>query len=601
MSLPQCHKEGCRWRVWAPEKDAMVLRILPGRDGTKRAAERDISMHKDGWGYFSVDVRGAGAGDRYGYVVDGRLYPDPCSAFQPEGVYAASEVVDHAAFDWTDGDWRGKSFAELVFYEVHVGTFTPEGSFEAMIPRLDELAGMGINAVQLMPVAQCSGSRNWGYDGVFLYAVQDSYGGPMGLKRLVDACHRRGIAVFLDVVYNHIGREGNVLDHFGPYFSDKYGTPWGKAMNYDGEWSDGVREFVIDNVLYWAEEYHLDGLRLDAIHEMYDRNAVRIWDELYAAVKQWEARSGRRYYLIAESDTNDPRTVRSPELGGKGFDAQWLDDFHHALYVLLHPEGWRNYRDFGTIDQLAKAYEQGFVHSGEYVYFRRRRHGASAAGLSGEHFIVFNQNHDLPGNRPDGKRLAALVDGPTLKLAAAALLLSPYIPLLFMGEEYGEEAPFYFFSDYQEEATRNGLIEGRQTQFAAFQFDGEPRDPQDVQTFEDSRLRWEKRREGAHAELLALTTELLRLRREHPLLAGMSRDRMRVDVAGENGLAILRWSVRRDLELLCVLNFSAYSPMPFGRDHRDWKPLLVSCPVGDFVPPRSFGVFERRVVAPAGG
>jgi maltooligosyltrehalose trehalohydrolase len=558
-------------------------------------------MEKDAWGYFSVDVPDAGAGARYGYVVDGNFYPDPCSAFQPEGVYSASEVVDHDAFPWTDGDWRGKPFADLVFYEVHVGTFTSEGSFEAMIARLDELADIGINAIQLMPVAQCSGGRNWGYDGVFLYAVQNSYGGPAGLKRLINACHRRGIAVFLDVVYNHVGREGNILDHFGPYFSDKYGTPWGKAMNFDGEWSDGVREFVIGNVLYWAEAYHLDGLRLDAIHEMYDRNAVRIWDELSAAVKEWEARSGRRYYLVAESDTNDPRTVQSPELGGKGFDAQWLDDFHHALYVLLHPEGWRNYRDFGSIDQLAKAYEQGFVHSGEYVYFRRRRHGASAAGISGGHFIVFNQNHDLPGNRPDGKRLAALVDAPTLKLAAAALLLSPYVPMLFMGEEYGEEAPFYFFSDYQEEETRKGLIEGRRAQFASFQFDGEPRDPQDIGSFEDSRLRWERRREGQHAELLALTTDLLRLRREHPLLADLCKHRIRVDVAGENGLAILRWSAGRDLELLCLLNFSAYSPMPFGRDHRDWKPLLSSCPIGDFVPPRSFAVFERRVAAPAGG
>jgi maltooligosyltrehalose trehalohydrolase len=449
-----------------------------------------------------------------------------------------------------------------------------------------------------MPVAQCPGSRNWGYDGVFLYAVQNSYGGPAGLKRLVDACHQRGIAVFLDVVYNHIGGEGNILAHFGPYFTDKYGTPWGKAMNFDGEWSDGVREFVIGNVLYWAEEYHLDGLRLDAVHEMYDRNAIRIWDELHAAVKHWEAKRGRRFYLVAESDTNDPRTTRTPELGGQGFDAQWLDDFHHALYVLLHPEGWRNYRDFGAIDQLAKAYEEGFVHSGEYVYFRRRRHGASAAGISGGHFIVFNQNHDLPGNRPDGKRLSALVDLRVQKLAMAALLLSPYVPLLFMGEEYGEQAPFYFFSDYQEEETRKGLIEGRQKQFAAFQFEGEFRDPQEEAVFIDSKLRWEQRHEGAHGELLALTTELLRLRREHRLLGDLSKDRMRVDVVGEKGLVLQRWSAGRTLQLLCLLNFSAYSPMPLVRDHRVMRPLLSSCAIGDCVPPQSFVVFEHRLAAP---
>jgi maltooligosyltrehalose trehalohydrolase len=491
--------------------------------------------------------------------------------------------------------------AELVFYEVHVGTFTPEGTFEAMIPRLDELAGIGINALQLMPVAQCSGSRNWGYDGVFLYAVQNTYGGPLGLKRLVDACHRRGIAVFLDVVYNHLGGEGNVLAHFGPYFSEKYDTPWGKAMNFDGDWSDGVREYVIDNVLYWGEHYHVDGLRLDAIHEMYDRNALRIWDELYAAVKRREARSGRRFYLVAESDTNDPRTVRPPELGGKGFDAQWLDDFHHALYVLLYPEGWKNYRDFGAIGQLAKGYKEGFVHSGEYVWFRHRKHGASAAGISGEHFIVFNQNHDLPGNRPDGKRLSALVDLRVLKLAAAALLLSPYVPMLFMGEEYGEEAPFYFFSDYQEEETKRALVEGRRKQFAAFQFDGEPRDPQDLRAFEDSRLRWEQRHEGKHAELLALTSELLRLRREHPLLADLSKDRVRVDIVSEKGLVIERWSAEGDLRLFCLLNFSAYTVMPFLQEHRKWKPLLASCPIGDCVPPQSFAVFEQRVRAPGEG
>jgi maltooligosyltrehalose trehalohydrolase len=560
--------------------------------------KKDLSMIKDEWGYFSVDVPGVTAGVRYGYIVDGNFYPDPCSGFQPEGVYAASEVVDHAGYAWQDVGWRGRPSSEFVLYETHIGAFTPEGSFEAMIVRLDELAAMGITAIELMPVAQCSGKRNWGYDGVFLYAVQNSYGGPLGLKRLVDACHQRGLAVILDVVYNHIGREGNCLACFAPYFTDKYGTPWGKAMNLDGDWSDGVREFLIDNVLYWAEQYHLDGLRLDAIHEIYDRNAFRIWDELHAAVKHCEARLGRRFYLIAESDTNDPRTVKPPELGGKGFDAQWLDDFHHALYVLLYPEGWRNYRDFGAIEQLAKCYSQGFVHSGEYVRFRRRRHGASAAGIAGDHFIVFNQNHDLPGNRPDGKRLSGLVTPQVLKLGAAALLLSPYLPMLFMGEEYGEEAPVFFFSDYQEEATSRGLIEGRRQQFATFQFDGEPRDPQEEQVFLESKLRWEKRREGVHAELLALHVELLRLRREHPLLANDAPDRLRVDVVGEKGLAIRRWSVRRDLELICLLNFSIYSPMPLPPAHRRSKALLTSAPVLDCVPPQGFAVYEQRVPAP---
>jgi maltooligosyltrehalose trehalohydrolase len=551
-------------------------------------------MTKDEWGYFFTDVPGVVAGTRYRYIVDGQPYPDPCSAFQPEGIYADSEVVDHAGFEWRDSGWRGRSFNEFVFYEIHVGTFTAEGSFDAMIPRLDELAAIGITAIQLMPVAQFPGRRNWGYDGVFLYAVQNSYGGPQGLKRLVDACHQRRIAVFLDVVYNHLGPEGNCLDRYGPYFSDKYGTPWGKAMNFDGAGSDGVREFVIDNVLFWAEQYHLDGLRLDAVHEIFDRSAIRIWDELYAAVKRCEVRLGRRFHLVAESDTNDPRTVRPPELGGKGFDAQWLDDFHHALYVLLDPDGWRNYQDFGTIEQLAKSYSEGFVHSGEYVRFRQRRHGAPAVGIAGEHFIVFNQDHDLPGNRPDGKRLSELVGLPVLKLAAAAMLLSPFIPMLFMGEEYGEKAPFFFFSDYQEDGTVRGLIEGRKKQLASFQFAGEPRDPQDERVFQESKLHWEDRREGVHAELLALTTELLRLRRTHALLADGSGGRLRVDVLSEMGLSIRRWSVRRDLQLTCLFNFSAYSAMPSVRDQREWKLLLSSGPIEDYIPPHGFGVFEQR-------
>lgn len=610
MSYPRFDEGGCRFRVWAPGKETVALRLFPPEGDVGSTQEvavvkdfpgaQDIPMTKDEWGYFSVDVARVQPGDGYGYVPgDGRWYPDPCSAWQPGGVYAPSALVDHREYVWQDRGWRGRPFTELVFYEIHVGAFTPEGSFEAMIPRLDELAALGITALELMPVAQCSGSRNWGYDGVFLYAVQNTYGGPTGLKRLVDACHRRGIAVFLDVVYNHLGGEGNCLAAYGPYFTEKYVTPWGKAMNFDGEWSDGVKDFVAGNVLYWAEEYHLDGLRLDAIHEIYDRNAVRVWDELYAAVKRCEERLGRRFYLIAESDTNDPRTVQPPALGGKGFDAQWLDDFHHALYVLLHPPGWRHYQDFGGIEQLAKAYLTAFVHSGEYVQFRQRRHGAPAAGVSGEHFIIFNQNHDLPGNRPDGKRLAGLVELPVLKLAAAVVLLSPYIPMLFMGEEYGEQAPFFFFSDYQEAETTKGLTEGRRQQFVSFQFEGEPRDPQEEEVFLQSKLRWERRREGKHAELLALHTRLLRLRREHPLLADLSKDRLRVDVIGEKGLAVHRWSVRGDLRLACLFNFSFEAALPVGRDYTGWKKLVDSTDgeASGSLPPLGFVLYELRTFA----
>lgn len=531
-------------------------------------------MTKDQFGYFVADVPTARHGTRYQYKLKNTSYPDPASAYQPDGVYGPSEVVDHRIFPWTDASWRVPPFDELIFYEVHVGTFTPEGTFDAMIPRLSELALLGINALELMPVAAWSGERGWGYDGVFLYAVQHAYGGPAGLKRLVDAAHAHGIAVFLDVVYNHIGREGNCLEAFGPYFTGQYHTPWGKAINYDGAWSDGVREFIPDNAIYWAEHYHVDGLRLDAIHEIYDRNAVTIWDDLHSKVSEWEQRSDRRYYLVAESDTNDPRVVKPPGAGGLGFDAQWMDDFHHCLYVLLDPDGWKHYQDFGGMEQLARAWTEGFVHTGEYLRFRRRRHGASSAGLPGQCFVVFNQNHDLPGNRPGGERLSTLVGRNTLKLAAAVLLLSPYVPMLFMGEEYGEEAPFFFFSDYQDPATTQGLLEGRQEQFAAFNFEGKVRDPQDVALFRQSKLQWKKRSSGDHGELLGWYSELIRLRRGHPLLTDLSKRRLRADVVGTCGLSVYRYSVDVSRHLVCLFNFS----------HTDALSMTLSSAVGHPAP-----------------
>jgi len=519
-----------------------------------------LPMQKDPHGYFHVHVADIHHGDHYYYQPENdKLYPDPASPWQPEGVHGPSAVFDHRLHTWTDNSWRGLTFSSLIFYELHVGAFTPEGTFEAIIPRLAELADLGINAIELMPVAQCPGRRNWGYDEVFLYGVQDTYGGPEGLKKLVDACHRQGIAVFLDVIYNHVGKEGNILDKFGPYFSDKYHTPWGKAFNFDGDWSDGVKDFITGNAIYWAELYHIDGLRLDAIHEIFDRNAVSIWDLLYDTVKGWEQQNGRSFYLIAESDANSPRTVRPTASGGLGFDAQWLDDFHHSLYVLLDPNGRRHYEDFGRLDQLAKAYSEGFVHSNEYVNFRHRRHGASSAGLPGEKFIVFNQNHDIPGNRPGGERLSLLVDLPRLKLAAAAVLLSPYIPMLFMGEEYGERAPFYFFSDYSDPDIISGLG-SRQQQFATFNFDGEPRDPQLVQTFTSSRLNWDRRREDEHATLLEWHRKLISLRRSHPLLKDCSKNNFRADVLDGRGLALSRHSADQTQYLFSFFNFS---PDPF--------------------------------------
>jgi maltooligosyltrehalose trehalohydrolase len=592
MMYTNCHKGGCRFRVWAPERQQVSLRLYDRASGQRDAADeparrtdglpgRTIAMQKDAQGYFHADVDGVGDGDRYHYLLDDVFYPDPASGDQPDGVFGPSAVVDHRLFVWNDDSWHVPPFAQLIIYELHTGTFTPEGTFDAIIPRLPELASLGINALELMPVAACSGARNWGYDGVFLYAVQQSYGGPSGLKRLVDAAHSHGIAIFLDVVYNHLGPEGNCLDAFGPYFTEKYQTPWGKAINYDGAWCDDVRAFITGNAVYWAEHFHIDGLRLDAVHEIYDRNAVTIWDELHAAVEGWEQRSGRRFYLIAESDANDPRVVQPVSSGGRGFDAQWMDDFHHSLFVLLHPEGWKNYKDFGTVEQLAKAYVQGFVHTGEYLQFRHRRHGASAAGIAGDRFIVFNQNHDLPGNRPGGERLPSLVSIDTLKLAAAVVLLSPFIPMLFMGEEYGEDTPFFFFTDYQEPATSKGQVEGRRQQFAAFGFEGEVRDPQDPLLFEQSKLRWENRFTADHAALLDWHRELIRLRRTHPLLTDLSKRFLRADVVGPAGLSVYRYSAACDQHLVCLYNFSHSDSLaaPLGYAAKmggTWRLLLSS-------------------------
>ncbi|MBS1662740.1 MAG: malto-oligosyltrehalose trehalohydrolase [Bacteroidetes bacterium] len=592
MPAPFLDNDQCHFSVWAPAKKAMTLHLL--------SPAHTYPMTKDVNGYFHADVPNINHGDQYLYQPNDDIpLPDPASPWQPKGVHGPSAIVDHAKYDWQDHSWHNHPFSSLIFYELHVGTFTPEGTFEAIIPRLHQLAELGINAIELMPVAQCPGSRNWGYDEAFLYAVANNYGGPDGLKALVDACHQRGIAVFLDVIYNHIGREGNILNRFGPYFTDKYHTPWGPALNFDGAWSDGVKEFVIGNVLHWAEHFHIDGLRLDAIHEIFDRNAITIWDQLRGAVSDWEERSLRRFYLIAESDLNSPRVVQPTITGGKGFDAQWLDDFHHSLYVLLDRKVWKHYKDFGHLSQLAKAYTEGFVHSNEYVFFRQRKHGASSAGLPGHRFVVFNQNHDLPGNRPDGKRLSALVDLPRLKLAAAAVLLSPYIPLLFMGEEYGETNPFYFFSDYSDPEITNGLQEGRKKQFAEFDWDGEPKDSQAIETFQASILDWDRRKSGSHAELLAWHKKLLDLRKNHPLLSDLTKNNFRADLLSNQGVALYRHSADQSHHLLCLLNFSDHpltAHLDYGAPETPWKNVLDHSTSLGFLlvlPPWGVSVYEQ--------
>ncbi|RAJ92478.1 maltooligosyl trehalose hydrolase [Larkinella arboricola] len=540
----------CIFTVWAPEKKSMTLLLLD-------PSEREILMDRGKWGYFSVELTDIKPGTRYYFKPDGgKPYPDPASHFQPEGIHGPSAVVDQGAHTWQDQSWRGLSFQDLILYELHVGTFTPEGTFEAIIPRLDDLAATGINALELMPIAQFPGVRNWGYDGVYLYSVQDSYGGPAGLKKLVDACHARGMAVFLDVVYNHLGPEGNYFDQFGPYFTEKYCTPWGNAINFDEEWADGVRDYISNNPLHWFEHYHIDGLRFDAIHEVFDMGAVSIWELIHTTVKVLERRLGRSLHLVAESDLNSPKVIKTPEAGGLGFDAQWLDDFHHALYVLLDKAGRDRYADFGRMEQLAKALTDGFVMSGEYTTFRKRKFGASSAGIPGDRFVAFNLNHDQVGNRVSGERLCHLIDFERQKLAAAVLLLSPYVPMLFMGEEYADESPFFYFVDHSDADLIHAVKEGRKQEFAAFSSDTEPQDPFEIETFTKSRIQWEKRTEGKHRIILEWHRKLIELRRTEAVLKNVAKNDIRVTVLGQAGLVVHRQSVGGYDYLIGLYNFS---------------------------------------------
>jgi maltooligosyltrehalose trehalohydrolase len=540
----------CEFTVWAPEKKSMVLHLLGSEP-------RQLKMEADGFGYYCTEVKNVEPGLQYYFQPEGRKdVPDPASHYQPEGVHGPSSVVDHASFIWSDHAWRGIPFGDLILYELHVGTFTTPGTFEAVITHLDDLKAIGINAIELMPVAQFPGSRNWGYDAVYPYAVQNSYGGPEGLKKLVDTCHQKGMAVFLDVVYNHLGPEGNYFSEFAPYFTRKYSTPWGDAINFDGDWSDGVREYFSENPLHWFEHYHIDGLRIDAIHMVYDSGAIHFWELTHEKIRKLEQRLGRSLYTIAESDLNSPKVTKGSDNGGYCFSAQWLDDFHHSLYVLLDTRGKDRYVDFGTIEQLAKAYKEGFVHSGEYVKFRKRRHGASSAGVEGDKFVIFNLNHDQVGNRVKGERLCMLVDHERLKLAAAAIFLSPYIPMLFMGEEYADRSPFYYFVSHSDEALIKAVQEGRKKEFEEYKWDAEPPDPQSEKTFFDSKLNWSARNTGEHRIMLEWHQKLVAVRNEYKALKNFSKNDVHTYVIGTCGLVIHRQEPGGFQHMLCIFNFS---------------------------------------------
>ena len=540
-------QERCRFAVWAPFAQKVDVHIVAPQ-------ERLLPLEQDAEGYYSAHVESVQPGSRYFYRLDGdKEYPDPASRFQPEGVHGSSQTLD-AGFVWEDANWAGLPLHQYIVYEIHVGTFTPEGTFDAVISLLDGLKETGISALEIMPVAQFPGNRNWGYDGVYPFAVQNSYGGPDGLKRLVNACHKREMAVVIDVVYNHLGPEGNYCGEFGPYFTDRYQTPWGKAVNFDGPSSDFVRSFFIENALYWLSEFHVDALRLDALHAMFDFSPHTFLDELVASVDKLRSQAGRRMYLIGESDANDRRLVQSTECGGYGLDAQWNDDFHHALHALLTGEHTGYYQDFGLVAHLAKAFQAGFVYSGEYSSYRQRCHGSSSDDIPAERFVVFAQNHDQVGNRMLGERLSQLVPFEVLKLAAGVILVSPFIPLMFMGEEYGDPAPFQYFTSHSDPSLVEAIREGRRKLFAASERREEVPDPQDEATFLRSRLSNNLRHEGRHRVLREFYEKLISLRNETPALSCLSKDNM--EVVGRETTKVLcvrRWT--QHSEAMATFNF----------------------------------------------
>ena len=533
-------------RVWAPFAEKVTAVVNSGEHEMYR------STSVEGWwdGY----IAGVLHGDDYAFRVDdGDPRPDPRSRWQPQGVHGPSRLYEHNHFEWHDQSWRGLPMPGAVLYEMHVGTFTAEGTFDAAIERLDHLVDVGIDAVELMPVAAFEGPRGWGYDGVALYAVHEPYGGPDGLKRFVDACHQRGLGVVLDVVYNHLGPSGNYLAEFGPYFTETHSTPWGQAVNLDAPYSDEVRAWILDNATSWLRDFHIDGLRLDAVHALVDTRAVHILEELGVEVEVTATHVRRPVFLIAESDLNDPRIVRGRDAGGYGLDAQWADDVHHALHSTLTGERHGYYVDFGTLEALCAALHRVFVHADTVSTFRGRHHGRpfEPSLTPGWRFVTYMQNHDQVGNRALGDRPTSLFSPGLAKVGAALMLCSAYTPMLFMGEEWGASTPWLYFTSFESASLAEAVRQGRWDEFAAHGWDAEDiPDPQAVSTFEQSRLDWAELDKDPHREFLDWYRQLIALRRAHWELSDARLERVRCQYDED-----ARWFVlyREGLAVACNL------------------------------------------------
>jgi maltooligosyltrehalose trehalohydrolase len=468
-------------------------------------------------------------------------------------VHEPSEAIDLNDFEWTDNDWKNIPLNEMIQYELHTGTFTPEGTFAGIHTKLDYLKELGVNTIEILPVSQFSGERNWGYDGVYPFAVQNSYGGAKELMALVNESHKKGIAVIMDVVYNHFGPEGNYVGNFGHYFSGKYSTPWGDPVNFDGAYSDGVRNYIIQNALMWCRDFHIDGLRLDAVHSIFDFGAKHIMQELAENLNQLSEQTGRRHYLIAESHLNDVRYISPIEKGGYGLDAQWSDDFHHAVHTLTTGEQNGYYMDFGKPEQLSKAIKDAFVYDGQYSEFRKKTYGNSTRNNPGEQFVIFNQNHDQVGNRLHGDRLISLTGFETAKVIAGAMFVAPNVPMLFMGEEYGERNPFYYFVSHLDEKLNRLVREGRKQEFKDFYDDNvETQNPDDPETFEASKLSWNIENDAQKSAMFRFYQKLIQLRKEHPALKETDKDNLKISEEGKF-FTLERW--QGENKVVVFLNF----------------------------------------------
>lgn len=537
-----------RFTVWAPLKEKVEVVFKKDR--------KSEVLTKDSHGYWEKEIENVKPDTLYKFKLDGKdEFPDPASLSQPDGVHSWSKVIDQNNFQWSDNNWKGLRMEEMIIYELHVGTFTEEGSFEAVLTKLDHLLELGINTIEILPISQFPGDRNWGYDGVYPFAAQDSYGGVEGLKTMVTGCHEKGIAVILDVVYNHMGPEGNYLSQYGPYFTEKYHTPWGAALNFDDKHSDEVRNFFLENGIMWLRDFRIDGLRLDAIHEIIDRSSKHLLRELSERTDELEEETGRQYVLIAESDLNDTKIINPYKKGGHGLEGQWVDDFHHSLHTLLTGEKNGYYTDFGFIEHLAKAYRQAFVYDGVYSGFRKRTVGNNPKELPASSFVVCIQNHDQIGNRMLGERLPDLLSLEELKLAAGVVISSAFVPMLFMGEEFAEDQPFQYFVSHGDPDLVKAVQDGRKREFKYFYNDsqGEFPDPQSEETYEKSKLNWNFRKDEKKETVFAFYKELINLRKEGAF-EPFRRNEISTDADEEKKVLIV--STEGKEKLIAVFNFN---------------------------------------------